>query len=105
RPRRRLPVLVVAGAAALGLVLLLLGGPSPQDRQLAAEASRAQTEVKQLATRRGQLESRVQELTGAVVPRHSYLDVLNEFSAQAGPEIWLTQFTYDRGRPLVIRGS
>jgi Tfp pilus assembly protein PilN len=105
RPGRRLPALVGAGAAALALALLLLGGPGPEERQLAAAAARAQAEVRQLATRRGELEGRVRNLTGAVVPRHSYLDVLNEVSALAGAEIWLTQFTYDRGRPITIRGA
>jgi Tfp pilus assembly protein PilN len=105
RTRSRLPVLAGVGAAAVGIALLLLSGPSAEDRALATAASRAQAEVRQLAAKRGQLEARSRELTGAVAPRHSYLDVLNEVSRLAGREIWLTQFSYDRGRPIVIRGN
>lgn len=105
RPHRNLPILAGVGVAAVAIAFLLLNGPSPEDRQLASAASRAQAEVKLLATRREQLTGRVRTLTGAVAPRHSYLDVLNEVSTLAGSQIWLTQFSYDRGRPIVIRGS
>jgi Tfp pilus assembly protein PilN len=44
-------------------------------------------------------------LNGAIAPKHSYLDVLNDVSRLAGSEVWLTHFTYDRGRPIVIRGA
>ena len=44
-------------------------------------------------------------LSAAITPAHSYLDVLNDVSAQSGPDVWLTQYTYQRGRPVVIRGT
>jgi Tfp pilus assembly protein PilN len=94
----------LAAATAAGL-LLVLAGPGAGDRELAATASRAQADARRLATRRTEMEGRVRQLTGAVVPEHSYLDVLNDVSRLAGPDAWLTQFTYDRGRPVVIRGS
>lgn len=103
-PARRLPVLVGAGAAALAAVLLLLR-PGAGDRALAAAASRAQADVRQLASRRKQRETQVRQLTGAVCPLHSYLDVLNDVSALLGPDAWLTQYSYQRGRPIVIRGA
>ena len=94
-----------AGAAALGVVLLLLLGPGAGDRELAAAASRAQADARQLASRRQQLETQVRLLSAAITPAHSYLDVLNDVSAQSGPDVWLTQYTYQRGRPVVIRGT
>jgi Tfp pilus assembly protein PilN len=104
-PARRLPMLVGAGAAALGVVVLLLFGPGAGNRELAAAASRAQADVRQLTTRRQQLETQVRQLSGAITPAHSYLDVLNDVSAQSGPDVWLTQYTYQRGRPVVIQGT
>jgi Tfp pilus assembly protein PilN len=104
-PARRVPWLVGAGAATAIAVLVLLLLPGAGDRELAAAASRAQADARQLATRRQQAEERVQLLHAAVIPQHSYLDVLNDVSAQAGPDVWLTQFAYDRGRPIVIRGA
>ena len=58
-----------------------------------------------MAAHRKQVEDQVRLLSGAVRPTHSYLDVLNDVSALSGPDAWLTQFTYDRGRPIVIRGA
>jgi Tfp pilus assembly protein PilN len=104
-PARRLPVLIGAGAVVLVVVLLLLFGPGAGDRDLAAAASRAQADVRQLSTKRQQVESQVRMLTGAVTPEHSYLDVLNDVSALAGSDIWLTQYTYDRGKPIMIHGT
>jgi len=104
-PARRLPFLVAAGAAAVGVALLLLFGPGAGDRDLAAAASRAQADARQMASQRDQLETRVRLLSTAVTPSHSYLDVLNDVSGQVGPDVWLTQYTYDRGRPIVIRGT
>jgi Tfp pilus assembly protein PilN len=104
-PARRLPFLAAAGAAALGVTLLLLFGPGSGDRDLAAAASRAQADARQMASRRKQLETQVRLLSGAVSPAHSYLDVLNDVSGLVGPDAWLTQYIYDRGRPIVIRGS
>jgi Tfp pilus assembly protein PilN len=104
-PARRLPLLAGAGAATLGIAALLLFGPGTGDRDLAAAASRAQADVRQLASRRQKLEDQVRQLSGAVIPAHSYLDVLNDVSALLGADAWLTQFTYQRGRPIVIRGT
>jgi Tfp pilus assembly protein PilN len=89
----------------LAVVLALLFGPGAGDRDLASAASRAQADVRQLTTRRKQVETQVRMLTGAVAPEHSYLDVLNDVSALAGADVWLTQYSYDRGRPIVIRGT
>jgi Tfp pilus assembly protein PilN len=100
----RLPLLVGAGAAALVVVLLLLFGFGGGDRDLAAAASRAQADVRQLQTRRQQVAAQVKLLSAAVNPDHSYLDVLNDVSALAGSDVWLTEYTYQRGRPVVIRG-
>jgi Type IV pilus assembly protein PilM len=104
-PARRLPFLVGAGAAAVGVALLVMFGPGAGDRDLAAAASRAQADARQMASQRDQLETRVRLLSTAVTPAHSYLDVLNDVSGQVGPDVWLTQYTYDRGRPIVIRGT
>jgi Tfp pilus assembly protein PilN len=102
---RRVPVLAGVGAAGVAAALLLFALPGAGDRELAAAAQRARSDARQLAARRQQMEERVRVLHGAVVPQHSYLDVLNDVSALAGPDVWLTQFTYDRGRPIVIRGA
>src|SRR5262249_45306167 len=104
-PARRLPLLVGAGVAVPAGVLLLTFGAGAGGRGLAAAPSLARAEVRQLTSRRQQVEKQVQMLTGAVAPAHSYLDVLNDVSALAGSDIWLTQYTYDRGRPIVIRGT
>jgi Tfp pilus assembly protein PilN len=104
-PARRAPLLAGAAVAAAAVLLVVLAGPGAGNRELAATASRAQTDARRLATRRTEMEGRVRQLAGAVAPEHSYLDVLNDVSALAGSEAWLTQFTYDRGRPIVIRGS
>jgi Tfp pilus assembly protein PilN len=104
-PVRRVRILAGVGAATVVATILLLRLPGAGDRELATAASRAQADARQLATRRRQAEERVRLLRGAVIPAHSYLDVLNDVSALAGPDVWLTQFTYDRGRPIVIRGA
>src|SRR5262249_15123807 len=104
-PARRLSFLAAAGAAALGVALLLLFGPGAGDRDLASAASRAQADARQMASRRKQVETQVRMLSGAVTPEHSYVDVLNDVSGLVGPDVWLTQYTYDRGRPIVIRGA
>jgi Tfp pilus assembly protein PilN len=103
-PARRLPLIVGAGAVAVAAAFLLLG-PGAGDPGLAAAAARAQAEARQIATRRTEVEGRVRQLAVAVAPPHSYLDVLNEVSRLSGPDAWLTQFAYDRGRPLVIHGA
>jgi type IV pilus assembly protein PilM len=102
--RRSSSLLAGLGVSAVAAAVLLLL-PSSGDRELAAAAARARSDVRQLAERRSQLVERARILHGAVAPAHSYLDVLNDVSALAGPDIWLTQFTYDRGRPIVIRGA
>src|SRR5262249_3643971 len=94
-PARRLSFLAAAGAAALGVALLLLFGPGAGDRDLASAASRAQADARQMASRRKQVETQVRMLSGAVTPEHSYLDVLNDVSGLVGPDVWLTQYTYD----------
>jgi hypothetical protein len=104
-PARRVPILAAGAAGAAGVLLLVLFGPGAGDRELAQAATRAQADARRLATRRTEMEGRARLLTGAVVPTHSYLDVLNDVSALAGPDAWLTHFTYDRGRPVVIRGA
>jgi Tfp pilus assembly protein PilN len=101
----RVPWLAGVGAAAVGIALLYFAGPTAKDLILARAASRAQTEAKQLATRRSEMQDSVQKLAAAITPEHSYLDVLNEVSTLVGSQIWLMQFTYDRGHPVVIRGA
>jgi Tfp pilus assembly protein PilN len=104
-PARRVPLLAGVGAMAVVAAVLLLALPSAGERELAAAASRAQRDAREMAALLRRSEDRARLLQGAVTPAHSYLDVLNDVSATAGGEVWLTQFTYDRGRPIVIRGA
>jgi hypothetical protein len=103
-PARRLPFLVGAGVAVIAAAFWLLG-PGGGGSDLAVAAARAQLDARTVAKRRAEVEGQVRQLSGVVTPAHSYLDVLNDVSRLSGSDAWLTQFTYDRGRPVVIRGA
>ncbi|MGQ9523794.1 MAG: type IV pilus assembly protein PilM [Armatimonadota bacterium] len=74
-------------------------------RRLSQQVDRVVAKAKRLETRQQFLNNQLSELQQALYPKYPVLDVLQELSDRAPQGVWLTGISYEKGKPLVVRGA
>ena len=74
-------------------------------RVLSQRVDRVVAKAKSLEARQQFLTNQLSELQRALYPKYPVLDVLQELSDRAPQGIWLTGISYEKGKPLVVRGA
>ncbi len=111
RRRLRMRLATVVATAALAVAAVWGAGAIRENAEmrvrLQSEQRRTATftaEARRLQQQRDRLRQQLNDLQKALSPQHNWLDVLQEISLKAPPDVWLVKVSLEKGKPMVIGG-